>query len=998
MAAALHRDLALELEDARPLPARRRVRRGGAPGALELVAEEARLHDPEVRPSRVLAPAQDLGRGEDRVARKEGCQVPPGAVGDVAERVVADVGRGEPEAEPEGDPPEDDEAPADVARRVEVDHELVAVHLARVVEDGRQVDVLVGDGAPAGVLDQRAGLEVLEVGVGAREVRERLVPARGFVGWEPELALDAVGGGLPGVERCGLVPLVDLDLALPGEHDRLFARADVLAGRRLHVDDPEVRLARGGADPEHLRLYLDRVADVERGAEAHVDVLEVGAGVLRDVLDRLAEGHEHHEPGRADEALEAVGAGVARVLGERVRGHRELGEGREEALGQRLPALVPEYLPRPEILEEVAGLLADAAGGVGHRGGSSWARESSSTDFARLRLAAPGMATLRGTPRRRYPRCVREPSPNALRVLEARYLLRDAAGRVIEDFEGLCHRVATAVAAAEPTFGGDAAALAERFFGFLARREFLPNSPTLMNAGTPLGQLSACFVLPIEDSLESIFEAAKRMAVIHQSGGGTGFSFSRLRPAGDLVQTSPGIASGPVSFIGVFDAATAVIRQGGRRRGANMGVLRVDHPDVLDFVSAKAEAGRIANFNPSVAATDAFFQAAASGKDFDLVNPRDGRVARSLPAREILAAIAEHAWASGDPGLLFLDAIERGNPTPSAGPIEATNPCGELPLLANESCNLGSLRLDAFVRGGPLGAQGEPWERALDWERLDAAVDLAVRFLDDVIEVSRFPFPEIARTTRRNRKIGLGVMGFADLLVDLGVPYDSPRACEVAGGLMERIASRAERASAALAAGRGVFPGHAGSRAAARGLRLRNATLLSIAPTGTLSILADCSGGIEPYFALAFVRHVLDGERLPETNPRFEAALRREGAWSDELAAELRERGSARGVPGVPERIQRLFPTAADVAPEAHLAVQQAFQRSVDNAVSKTINLPAAAGPELVREIYVSAWRRGLKGVTVFREGCKGRAVLVRGSAGLELAPDAPACTPQRCD
>src|SRR5262245_49409726 len=309
-----------------------------------------------------------------------------------------------------------------------------------------------------------------------------------------------------------------------------------------------------------------------------------------------------------------------------------------------------------------------------------------------------------------------------------------------------------------------------------------------MNAGTPLGQLSACFVLPIEDSLESIFEAAKRMAMIHQSGGGTGFSFSRLRPAGDVVQTSPGVASGPVSFLGVFDAATAVIRQGGRRRGANMGVLRVDHPDVFEFAAAKSDPGRIANFNLSVAATDAFLEAAAADKDFDLVNPRDGRVARSVPARELLDAIADAAWASGDPGVLFLDAIERANPTPSQGPLEATNPCGELPLLANESCNLGSLRLDAFVRPEALGAgAGSDWERALDVPRLDAAVDLAVRFLDDVIEVSRFPFPEIERTARRNRKIGLGVMGFADLLVDLGIAYDAPLASEVAAGLMARI-------------------------------------------------------------------------------------------------------------------------------------------------------------------------------------------------------------------
>jgi ribonucleoside-diphosphate reductase alpha chain len=591
---------------------------------------------------------------------------------------------------------------------------------------------------------------------------------------------------------------------------------------------------------------------------------------------------------------------------------------------------------------------------------------------------------------------VRQLSRNALRVLEARYFLRDASGRVREDFAGLCRRVAAAVAAAEPAFGASADEMAERFSGLLLEREFLPNSPTLMNAGTPLGQLSACFVLPIEDSLESIFEAAKRMAVIHQSGGGTGFSFSRLRPAGDSVQSSPGIASGPVSFLAVFDAATAVIRQGGRRRGANMGVLRVDHPDVLDFAAAKADARQIANFNLSVAAEDDFFEAVVGGKDFDLVNPRDGRVARSIPAREIFDAIARNAWASGDPGLLCLDAIERANPTPAQGPMEATNPCGELPLLANESCNLGSLRLDAFLREG--ASEGADWERAIDWERLDRAVALAVRFLDDVIEVSRFPFPEIARTTRRNRKIGLGVMGFADLLVDLGIPYDAPGAREVARGVMARIRAGAERASAGLAAERGVFPGFPGSRAEARGLRLRNATTTSIAPTGTLSILADCSGGIEPYFALAFVRHVLDGERLPEVTPRFETALRRAGAWSRDLVAEVRARGSARGVAGVPARLQRLFPTASEIAPEAHLAVQEAFQSQVDNAVSKTINLPADATPADVGAIYLSAWRRGLKGVTVFREGCKGRAVLVRGSDGIELAPDAPACTPQRCD
>jgi len=581
-----------------------------------------------------------------------------------------------------------------------------------------------------------------------------------------------------------------------------------------------------------------------------------------------------------------------------------------------------------------------------------------------------------------------ELSANARRVLEARYLERDAAGRPVEDFEGLCRRVAGAVAQAESVFGGDVARTSELFGAALLRREFLPNSPTLMNAGTPLGQLAACFVLPIDDSLESIFEALKRMAVIHQSGGGTGFSFSRLRPAGDAVKTSPGVASGPVSFLGVFDAATSVIKQGGRRRGANMGVMRVDHPDVFEFVRAKTLEGRISNFNLSVATTDAFWRAALAGQSFDLVNPRNGKVARSIDAAELLAEIARAAWASGDPGVIFLDAVNRANPTPALGSLEATNPCGELPLLANESCTLGSLRLDAFVQGG-----------AIDWERLDAAVDLGVRFLDDVIEVSRYPFPEIAAATRGNRKIGLGVMGFADLLVALGVAYDEPEAAQVADRVMARIAARAQRASAELAERRGTFPNFARSRLAEEGRRLRNATVTSIAPTGTLSILADCSGGIEPYFALCFVRHVLDGARLPETNARFEAALRAAGADADEIVARVRRDGRARGVPGVPPAIQRLFPTAADVSPEAHLDVQEAFQKHVDNAVSKTINLPANATPNDVLAIYTSAWRRGLKGVTVFREGCKDAAVLVRGEGGgIELGAAAVGdCSEERC-
>jgi ribonucleoside-diphosphate reductase alpha chain len=583
---------------------------------------------------------------------------------------------------------------------------------------------------------------------------------------------------------------------------------------------------------------------------------------------------------------------------------------------------------------------------------------------------------------------MRELSANALRVLEARYLARDEAGRLVEDWPGLCRRVARGVAAAEEELGGEADRAEEAFAGALLRREFLPNSPALMNAGTPLGQLAACFVLPVADDLESIFEAVKRMAVIHQSGGGTGFDFSRLRPAGDVVQRTHGVASGPVSFIGVFDATTSVIKQGGRRRGANMGVLRVDHPDVMEFVRAKVRPDRLTNFNLSVATTDAFWRAVESRGRFDLVHPRDGKLVRSVDARDLLEEIAERAWATGDPGVIFLDAMNADNPTPELGRFEATNPCGELPLLANEACNLGSIRLDAFARDGEI-----------DFDRLDACVDLAVRFLDDVVEVSRHPFPEIAATVRGNRKIGLGVMGFADLCVDLGVPYDGDEAVALAEHVMARVRARAELASARLAEERGTFPNWPGSLPARRGQRLRNATVTSIAPTGTLSILADCSSGIEPYFALAYVRHVLEGARLHETNDRFEDALRRSGAWSEDLVAEVRERGSVRGIAAVPESVRRLFPIASDVPAERHLAIQQAFQRHVDNAVSKTINLPAGATPRDVRDIYVSAWRRGLKGVTVFREGAKGSAVLVRGAAGeIEVPADhAGGCSDTRC-
>ncbi len=610
----------------------------------------------------------------------------------------------------------------------------------------------------------------------------------------------------------------------------------------------------------------------------------------------------------------------------------------------------------------------------------------------RTERPAPSLTPSRGgSPRYSISVSDAPPTDNARRVLEARYLLRDAQGALAEDWEGLCRRVARAVAEVERDFGEDWLASEAAFADLMLSRTFLPNSPTLMNAGTELGQLAACFVLPVEDSLESIFDTVKRMALIHQSGGGTGFSFSRLRPEGDLVRRTHGVASGPVSFMRVFDAVTSVIKQGGRRRGANMGVLRFDHPDVRAFVAAKADAESLSNFNLSLTTPARFWRAVERGDALEAVKARDGRVTETLDARALLAEIAEHAWATGDPGIVFHDAIDRENPTPTQGPLEATNPCGELPLLANEACNLGSLRVDRFVREGRI-----------DWERLEQSVARAVRFLDDVIEASHYPDAAITETVRGNRKIGLGVMGFADLLVDLGIAYDAPEAARVATELAERMRVAAERASALLAEKRGVFPRHAGSRAEARGLRLRNATVLSMAPTGTISILAGCSGGIEPYFALAFLRHVLDGARLPETVERFEQALRREGAWSQDLLDEVRARGSARGVRGVPEAVRRLFPIAADIAPAAHLAIQQAFQRHTDNAVSKTINLPHSATPADVAAIYRSAWERGLKGITVFRERSKGSAVLVRGSGQADEPIEAPAhfaggCPTQRC-
>lgn len=571
---------------------------------------------------------------------------------------------------------------------------------------------------------------------------------------------------------------------------------------------------------------------------------------------------------------------------------------------------------------------------------------------------------------------------NAVKVLERRYLLRDATGRVTETPAQLMRRVARAVAAAEARDPGrpaatdapltgprDPDAAEALFYEVMSNLELLPNSPTLMNAGTSLGQLSACFVLPVADSIDDIFTAVRNMAVIHQSGGGTGFSFSRLRPRGDLVRSTMGIASGPVSFMRVFDAATDVIKQGGRRRGANMGILRVDHPDILDFIAAKERDDAFANFNISVAVTDEFMAAARRGDDYALINPRTGQPTRRLSARHVLELLVTSAWRTGDPGVVFLDAINRDNPTPALGPMEATNPCGELPLLPHESCNLGSINLARMIRGG-----------AVDWDRLRRTVHIGVRFLDDVIDANHYPVPEIAAMTLQNRKIGLGLMGLADALLTLGIPYDSDQALAFAEELMGFVRAEAWRASAALAAERGPFPGFAGSVHDRPGKTpVRNATVTSIAPTGTISIIAGCSSGIEPLFALAYVRNVMEGAHLVEVNARFEAAARERGLGSHDLMARVARTGSIRGMDDLPEDMRRVFVTDIDIAPAWHVRMQAAFQRHCDNAVSKTINLPADATVDDVRAAFVLAHELGCKGITVFRYGCKGRQVLYRG-------------------
>jgi len=575
-------------------------------------------------------------------------------------------------------------------------------------------------------------------------------------------------------------------------------------------------------------------------------------------------------------------------------------------------------------------------------------------------------------------------SESALRVLRERYLAKDSRGN-IETPEDMCWRVAYAIARAEERWGAseaDVLAWARAYYALMISGSFLPNSPTLMNAGRGSGlQYSACYVLPVGDSMIEIFEAIKRAAIIHQSGGGTGFAFSRLRPRDSLVRSSGGRASGPVSFLRVFNQATEAVKQGGNRRGANMGILRVDHPDILEFIECKLDGG-IANFNISVAATDRFMQAVRDDQEYELVAPHTGEVTGKLRAREVFQRIVHAAWRTGDPGLVFIDRINHSpaNPTPELGQIEATNPCGEQPLLPNEACNLGSLNVAHFVHGTPQNEHGTNGDLPIDWHGMEQAVRTAVRFLDDVIEVNPYPLPEIDAAVKGNRRIGLGIMGWADLLFKLGIPYDSDDAVKLAGRLMEFINSVGHDADANLAEERGPFPNWPRS-IYRNGRPLRNATVTTIAPTGTISIIANASSGIEPIFALAY-SHIVEDRHLTFVNPVFEQVARQRGFWSEKLMAEVTKHGTVRGLNEVPEDVQRVFVTAHEVAPEWHVRTQAAFQKHTDNGVSKTINLPHEATVDDVAKSYLLAYDLGCLGITVYRDGCKSEQVLHVGTTG----------------
>ncbi len=592
-----------------------------------------------------------------------------------------------------------------------------------------------------------------------------------------------------------------------------------------------------------------------------------------------------------------------------------------------------------------------------------------------------------------------ELTENARAVLARRYLKKNERGEAVEEPVDMFRRVASNIAEGEFKFksGDEARALyeewSEKFLQMMLSRKFMPNSPTLMNAGRELQQLSACFVLPVEDSIDGIYDTLKHQAIIHKSGGGTGFGFSRLRPKNDLVASTMGVSSGPVSFMAIYDASTDKIKQGGTRRGANMGILRVDHPDIEEFITCKKENEAINNFNISVAITDEFMEAVERDTDFDLVNPRDGEIIKTVRARELFQQVTWGAWLNGEPGVVFIDRINDDNPTPQF-PIESTNPCSEAHLPPYDSCNLGSINLDLFFKE-------EPGQGSVDWEALGDTVHTAVRFLDNVIEQNNYPLPEIDRMSRGNRRIGLGVMGFADLLIRLGVTYDSEEGLAFAERMMEFIDEEAWAESRRLAEERGVMANFEGSRHEARGDRVRNATVTTIAPTGTISMIAGCSGGIEPLFAVAFMRRQA-GMEMPDVNPEFVKLAKARGFYSGELMKKVAEHGSVRDIPEAPDDVRSAWVTSHDISSDWHVRMQAAFQKHTSMGISKTINLPSHATPEDVGDAYRLAYGTGCKAIAVYRDGSRDAQVLSTGKTAKSgenptmtpASPEAPAAPP----
>ena len=575
---------------------------------------------------------------------------------------------------------------------------------------------------------------------------------------------------------------------------------------------------------------------------------------------------------------------------------------------------------------------------------------------------------------------IEEISKNALTVLEKRYLGKDENGNVLETVEDMFRRVSDTIAAVDANYdtSTNTRALSDDFYELMTDLKFLPNSPTLMNAGRTLGQLSACFVLPVEDSMEGIFDSVKNAALIHKSGGGTGFSFSRLRQSGSAVRSTGGVASGPVSFMKVFNAATEAVKQGGTRRGANMGVLRIDHPDILDFINCKADNSEITNFNISVGITEAFMEAVENQSDYDLIDPKTKQAVGHLSAEKVFDMIVDHAWRNGEPGIIFLDRLNRDNVTPSQGEIESTNPCGEQPLLPYESCNLGSINLVKMLRKTLTGYE-------LDFRLLGETVEKAVHFLDNVIDANNYPLEKISETTRASRKIGLGVMGWADALLMLGIPYNSDEAVELAERVMRYINNTGHAASARLAEKRGNFPLFSVSTLK-EGPAMRNATVTTIAPTGTLSIIGGCSSGVEPVFAYAFIRNIMDGTEMIEVNPVLTAKLKELGLYSNELLKKIASEGTIAHCSEIPEEVRRVFVCSHDIKPIDHIKMQSAFQKYTDNAVSKTVNFPKEATRNEVRDVYLLAYKEGCKGVTIYRDGSREEQVLNIGKVNRESA------------